>query len=171
MLSSRLIFSAVIILIIACSSESDKQYYENAIQLREGGKYLESLSEFEKLLDKYPGTQYRCEVLFEIGKYYHGGIVKNLSQTEVLLKAIESYRKIFVESPDCKHAPNALFMIGFIQANELHQLDSANVSYNKFLKKYPGHELATSAKAELENLGVPAEEILSRKLSKTDSEK
>ena len=55
-------------------------------------------------------------------------------------------------------------MIGFIQANKLNQLDSARVSYTKFLELYPDTEMATSAESELENLGLTPDEILAKKI-------
>jgi len=54
-------------------------------------------------------------------------------------------------------------MSAFILANELQKLDLAKESYNLFLQKYPSHELANSAREELNNLGIPAEEILKKK--------
>ena len=59
-----------------------------------------------------------------------------------------------------------LFMAGFVQANDLHDYDAASETYNLFLKTYPDHELATSAKEELDNMGLTPEEILKKNLAR-----
>ena len=56
-------------------------------------------------------------------------------------------------------APKALFMIGFIQANELFQYAEAKRTFNSFIETYPKHELAYSAEMELQNIGKSPEEV------------
>lgn len=55
---------------------------------------------------------------------------------------------------------NALFMLGFIHANEIHNYEKAKEYYQKFLELYPNSELAVSAKFELENLGKEPQKII-----------
>jgi hypothetical protein len=42
------------------------------------------------------------------------------------------------------------------------KFDEATKSYKLFLEKYPNDPLAVSAKEELDNMGIPPEEILKR---------
>jgi len=77
-------------------------------------------------------------------------------------KSIESFKKIFEKYPQNKYAPVSLFMSGFVQANELQNYDEATKAYNLFLQKYPDHELAKSAKEELDNMGLSPEDILKK---------
>ena len=56
-------------------------------------------------------------------------------------------------------------MAGFISANELNNFDEATSIYKQFLKEYPDNELAASAQAELDNMGLSPEEILQKKLA------
>jgi len=57
-------------------------------------------------------------------------------------------------------------MAGFIYANELQNYKEAEILYKQFLNEYPDNELAPSARAELENLGLSPEEILEKNLAK-----
>jgi hypothetical protein len=51
-----------------------------------------------------------------------------------------------------------------LDANELQKYDEAEKLYEKFLEKFPQSELAPSAKEEIQNIGIPPEEILKRKV-------
>jgi hypothetical protein len=66
---------------------------------------------------------------------------------------MDSFRKFRESFPESREAPTALFLIGYFYNNELHQLDSARMVYEEFLKLYPSDKLAQSAKFELESLG------------------
>ena len=48
-----------------------------------------------------------------------------------------------------------LFEVGFAAC-----LAKAKATYQEFINKYPNSELAEDAKITIENLGIPAEEIL-----------
>lgn len=154
----------------ACSGVTDEDIYNTAKEKYNSGNYEETLQNYEKLIEEFPQSKYKAEVLFEIGKLYHGQVVKSLTKDQNFAKAVENYKKVFKEFPDFNDAPNAMFMTGFVYANELRILDSAKYYYNLFLKKYPDNEMALSAQAELDNLGVPAEEILKRKITKAEGE-
>jgi TolA-binding protein len=83
----------------------------------------------------------------------------NLQMEGKYKEAIEVYIKIskkFSHSPKC---PQAQFMIGFIYANELKDLEKAKLAYEEFLKKYPEHEMAKDARWELEHLGQDINDI------------
>jgi peptidyl-prolyl cis-trans isomerase C len=59
---------------------------------------------------------------------------------------IRIYDEILERHPGDAHAAEALFMIGFIQAEELHDQAAAAETFQKVLKEYPTSELAESAK-------------------------
>lgn len=147
----------------SCGNKSDKDYYKAGMENINDTSYSSAMENFQKLLKNYPESEMAAKASFEIGKLYHGKVIKNLSEKESLNKAIEYYKKTFNEYPESPPAPNALFMVAFIQANELNETESAKENYNEFLKNYPSNELAFSAQAELENLGVSPEEILKRR--------
>ncbi|MDZ7262494.1 MAG: tetratricopeptide repeat protein, partial [candidate division KSB1 bacterium] len=53
----------------------------------------------------------------------------------------------------------AQFMIGYLYANEIKDLDKARSAYQVFLEKYPENELVPSVKWELDHLGKDISEI------------
>jgi len=152
------------IFLINCSGKTDKDIYESAKKNLENEKYSDALVLFEELVNEYPNSEYYKEALLETGQLYQGQVDKNISYKESLKKAIQSYRMFYSKYKDDPKAPQTLFMIGFIQANDLDELDSARVTYTKFVELYPDNEIAASAKTELENLGLSPDEILAKKI-------
>ncbi len=74
-------------------------------------------------------------------------------------KAIQ-YFKLFKERyPDDIRAGDATFLIGFIYANELNQLDSALNYYEDMVVLYPNHRSTPAAQSEIRNLGKTPEQI------------
>ena len=58
---------------------------------------------------------------------------------------IAAYRKVVDEYPDAEVSPQALFMVGFIQSEELKDHDAAERVFRELLQRYPHSELAASA--------------------------
>jgi len=72
---------------------------------------------------------------------------------EAYADAIENFKIILEKYPDGKTTPKATFMIGFINANSLENLEEAKKYYTLFIEKYPDHDLADDAQYELNTLG------------------
>jgi TolA-binding protein len=152
----------LLLIFINCSSISDEDLYNSAQNKITNEDYEGALNDFKQLINEFPESKLYSESLFEIGKLYHGWAVKNISQKESLKNAVEYYQKVFNTEPTGKNAEQSLFMVGFLQANELNQLEEAKRTYNKFIEQFPASELVSSAQAELDNLGIPPEEILKK---------
>jgi peptidyl-prolyl cis-trans isomerase C len=58
---------------------------------------------------------------------------------------IAAYRKVVDDYPDADVTPQALFMVGFIQSEELKDHDAAERVFRELLQRYPKSELASSA--------------------------
>jgi outer membrane protein assembly factor BamD len=157
------LFFITIIIFSGCSSKTDKEYLQSAEKDVKGNNISEAVESYQTLVDKYPKSDLAAEALYQMAALYQNNLVKNLSKKESLEKSVEIYRSVYDKYPENKKAPLALFMSGFILANELNNYDEASKTYNLFLKKYPNHELATSAKEELKHLGVSPDEILKQK--------
>ncbi|GAB4290828.1 MAG: hypothetical protein Kow0098_09730 [Ignavibacteriaceae bacterium] len=161
----------IIILIIAatlfigCGGKSDKDYLDEASALIQEGKFTQAVSVYEELIAEHPESALLPEAMVGMAGLYQNQKIKNLSKGESLKKAADIFRSVYEKYPDHKQAPLSLFMSGFILANELKLYNLATETYKLFLNKYPDHELASSAKEELENMGLSAEEILKRKLA------
>ena len=165
---SYIVLLLSVIILFGCSSKSDKELFESANQNIKNEMYAEAILDFQEINNEYPESDLAAKATFEIGKIYQGQMIKNLTGTQSFEKAIEYYTIIVDKFPDDENAPNALFMIGFIQANELKQLDNARETYEMFMEKYPDSELASSAQAEIDNLGLSPEEILRQKMSASE---
>jgi len=58
---------------------------------------------------------------------------------------IDGYRKVVQNYPDADIAPQAQFMVGFINSEELKNYDEAEKAFRQLLAQYPRSELAASA--------------------------
>ncbi len=69
---------------------------------------------------------------------------------------IAAYRKVVDEYPEADVTPQALFMVGFIQSEELNDHDAAERVFRELLQRYPKSELATSAQWMVEHMRTDA---------------
>ena len=83
--------------------------------------------------------------------------------------AVENFKGIVDNYAQGKHHAEALFMLGFINANDLKDLDDAKKYYSQFVEKYPEHDLADDAQYELENLGKDINDLPIVKDAQPDS--
>lgn len=155
---------AISFLLTFCSSKSDKEIFEDAKILLTEEKYDEACVAFEKLAMEQKGSELASKALLESAKLYQGQVITNLGGKESFKKAVVLYKKIFTDYPESEEAENALFMAGFILANDLSDLDEAKKTYELFIEKYPDGDLSDDAKVELKNLGKSPEEILMEKI-------
>lgn len=65
---------------------------------------------------------------------------------------IEQYQKLLLDYPDSDVAPQAQFMIGFIQSEELKDYEAAEKSFKTLLARYPKSELVSSAQWMVDNM-------------------
>jgi len=158
-------FYAVFIIfaiISACSSENDKTLYDSAVKSIDEEKYELGITNFEKIISEFPESKYRPKVLFELGKMYQARLNKKTNEVDSYKNSKKYFSMLYKEFPKDKNAGSSIFMVAFIQANLLNQLDSAKVNYQKFISEFPNHSMVESAKAEISNLGVPPEEIINK---------
>ncbi len=95
----------------------------------------------------------------------------NLSEQEIFAMAEQAYGKgNFAESidlykelletyPESEHKPDALFMCGYMYANELKDAENAHPYLTDFIANYPEHQLVSAAQFELEHLGKSEDEL------------
>jgi TolA-binding protein len=161
----RSTFALVIaaIVLIGCSKKTDKDYLISAEENLKNNKIQEAIADLEVFLKEESSSEKAPEALTKLASIYQNKMLKNLPEKESVNKAVIIYRQVFDKYPNSTQAPTALFMSAFILANELQKYHPAEAAYNLFLQKYPNHELAGSAREELNNLGLSPEEILKRK--------
>lgn len=152
-------------LLAACSKVSDNELMESAKEMINNNNLTEAITIYEKIIDEYPESENTPKALVALAGIYQSKGVKTISDVENLNKAIQYYELVYNKFPQSNDAPVSLFMIGYIQANELKKFDEATKTYNTFLEKFPNHEMAAAAQQELDFMGLSPEEILNKKLA------
>lgn len=165
-MKSKIAFLILLIFFGCSSNKSDKELFDGAQMDLKEQKFPEAVTAFDELINDYPESELAPEALSQLASIYQNKQIKSLSDKENLEKAIQLFKKLHDDYPESDYAPSGLFMAGFIYANELHNYEAASAIYKQFLTEYPDDELAASAQAELDNMGLSPEQILSKKLAK-----
>ena len=156
-----------LILFVGCSSKkTDKELFDEAQTFIQQQKYPEAAMAFEELTNDYPESNLAPKALSQLASIYQNKQIKTLSEKESLEKAIKLFKKLHDDYQASEYAASSLFMAGFIYANELQNFEEAKKCYQQFLKEYPNDDLAASAQAELDNMGMSPEEILQKRMAK-----
>ena len=79
---------------------------------------------------------------------------KQKYQTSIL-----NFKNIVEYYPEGKRSSEALFMLGYINANNTKNLKEAEKYYKLFIEKYPDNELTDDAQYELKHLGKDINEL------------
>jgi parvulin-like peptidyl-prolyl isomerase len=72
---------------------------------------------------------------------------------------LRHYEEIVQRYPDSDHAAKAMFMIGFVNAEELKDFRAADRAFTRVLNEYPDSEVAESAKYMLETMNKAAPQL------------
>ena len=72
---------------------------------------------------------------------------------------LRAYGDIVANFPESKHAAEALFMIGFVYAEELKDVVEADRTFTRVVNEYPDSEVARNAEWMLKNLNKPLPEF------------
>lgn len=91
------------------------------------------------------------EALFEKAKKYQ--------EESNFQAAIDCYQDIVKRFPKSQQAPQCQFMMGYLYANHLKNIDMAREAYKTFIRNFPEHELVKDAQWELDHLGKDVNEI------------
>lgn len=87
---------------------------------------------------------------------------EEMYQAQKFEEAVFTFDQMLTDYPDGILAPKAAFMMGYIYANELSQMEQAKKYYQHFLDKYGAQadsNLVSSARWELDNLGRSVDEL------------
>lgn len=141
------------ILLAGCSKPSPEEYLAKATAARDSSNFVLAIQECENLIKEHPKSIQSEEAMYMVAS------IRN-DYLHDFPAAIESYKKYVELYPQGKQAPIAIFLTGYLYNNELHNLGAAKEAFEKFLAAYPDHEMALSAKFELENLGKKPEDLL-----------
>lgn len=154
-----------IILITACSSMSDQDYFNQADKLLKEKKYSEAIKGFETLISEYPESKIAPKSLVQIAALYESNVIEGMGFVKSFKKAAETYYQVYEKYPESEEAPISLFQSGFLYDNELKNYDQATRIYNLFLEKYPGHKYAQIVQQSLDIMGIDPNDIINKKQS------
>ncbi len=135
-----------VIIFSSCSRKSDIDIYTNGKIAEENKSFDEAAELYEEVVSRFSTSAYAESSLLRLAFMYNNDL-------KDVRKAISAYQRFYETFSTSSQAPTMLFLAGFTYNNELRVLDSAKMIYEIFLRKYPEHELAPSAKFELETLG------------------
>ncbi len=106
---------------------------------------------YNTFLQRFPKYEQRDDVLQKLAWSYHN--------RRDFQRAVMTYQLLLEESPRSTHAAQSQFMVGYIYANEIKDLDRARQAYSAFQKKFPQHDLSDDVAFELEHLGKDINEL------------
>ncbi len=149
---------------IACQSPKEKALKEiDALQVQDSVFSIENMAKekdaYLAFADKYPDDERSPEFLFKAGQSL-GAIASQGKDVKQHEEAIAVFKRLQDNYPKHHYAEEALFLTGFIYENHIGDLEKAKATYQEFINKYPNSELAEDARITIQNLGLPAEEIL-----------
>lgn len=84
----------------------------------------------------------------------------NLAQNSTdSFERVRHYEEIVARYPQSEHAAKAMFMAGFVYAEELSDYPSADRAFTRVINEYPESEVAESAKYMLQTMNKPAPKL------------
>ncbi len=167
----KILSFVAIVLLFGCTSQNNKDIFKEARQHLSRQEFPEAVSNLKEILSTNPDKETAFKAALEIAKVYHAHAIKSIPNDESLKIAVEYYKRANKIDPKAEEAPKALFLAGFIEANQLNDLTAARATYNKFIKMYPDNPMVESAKKEIQNLGVPPEKIIEKSLAPNELKK
>jgi len=135
-------------------------------------EYADKASEkaFLDLMEKYGVVNY-----VELGTYRMltpEQILEEARNARTPLTSFNAYRAFTILYPDHPDAHKALFMMGFIQSEELNDYGKARALFEEYIEKYPRGSFADDASWMLENLktGEPFPENMKKEIEELGEE-
>jgi TolA-binding protein len=86
-------------------------------------------------------------------------IAYELYNNQEYQKAIDNFKLVIEQYPKGKFTGTSIFLIGFISNNFTKELDQAKEYYELFIEKYPDDDMISSAKYELQHLGMDIDSL------------
>jgi parvulin-like peptidyl-prolyl isomerase len=115
-----------------------------AVQKAEFDKLRKQLDVKNYLSDEMMMTQRTPEELWNLAQ--------NSTDSHLRLRY---YEQIVEQAPNSEYAAEALFMVGFVYAEELHSTPDADRAFHRVINEYPNAEVAKTAEWMLKNLDKP----------------
>jgi TolA-binding protein len=144
-------------------TSQEQKLFNDSSKMLNAAAATEMLKSYKEFAEKYPDDTLAANYLFKAGDLASG--MKHYKE------AIDLFTEFLKKYPDHRKAPVSLFMLAFINDNNLRDVEKAKMLYSEFLQKYPTNQLASSAKASLDqlNMGLTDEQLIKMFEAKQDS--
>jgi len=136
----------------SCGQLTDEELWIRAEASKNSGNWDSTLHVCRRILDEYPDGAYAGWARFGIAESYR---FKNMPR-----EALDNYKMFYERYPNMQPSAVSLFLIASIYHNNILNSDSARYYYQRFLERYPNHDLAPTAKTELEMVRQHPPELL-----------
>jgi TolA-binding protein len=150
------IVPCAILFLIGCAKMTEDELWQKVEQSRASGNTDSTIQMCQAILKEYPEGKNASAALYMIAETYQNG-------KHDYHAAVNYYNAFVKQYPDLNSTPVAMFITAFIYNNNLQMYDSARIAYQSFIARFPNHELAASAKFEIDNLGKTPDEIIGAK--------
>lgn len=138
----------VLILSVGCGKKEKtftaKEYFDRGAKYFVEKNFARAGLEFQKVLEKYPGSEWTDNAQFGLGLIY-----EELGEYQ---KAVVELEKVVKNYPKGDKAPNALFGMGENYEKKLKDNSQAIDAYQKLVDNYPGNRWAPMAREKIERL-------------------
>jgi len=121
------------------------------IDKKEAFKLMKAYAEFS---EKFSKDSLAPEYLFKAGE-----MAMNIQMGG---QAVSYFNDVISIFPDFRKAPEALFLTAFVFETQMNNKKRAKETYQQFIDKYPNHSLARDAKASIENMDIPLDELVKK---------
>jgi len=110
------------------------------------------IAEYELFVLTYPKDTMAPEYLFKAAE-----LAMAISSSA---RALKLYGTVYQDYPNHHKAGTSLFLMGFVNDDQLKNLVEARKYYQQFIAEFPEHNLTDDATFSLENLGKSDEDII-----------
>ena len=139
----------------ACGEHSSDELYEQAVESvtaagADSAQVDQAFRYYNAFIERFPEDP-RCDDALRM-------LAKLSRQQGRMHDAIAHYERLLRDHPASDFGSEAQFMIAFILEEDLRQLDVARDAYRQVIEKFPGSELAVSARRLLPHVGENPED-------------
>lgn len=159
-MKKQLFISLLILFLLGCSNKKNQIVSSiDALEETMADEDFPSKENMKKIIilyndyaNNYPNDEKTYGYLELKAKYQNA--------SEEYTEAVKTYRTIINKYPNNPRTAENMFMLAFIQDNNLGNKKRAEELYKKIINDYPSHELADDAQFSLDNLYLSDSEIL-----------
>lgn len=156
-----IVAALMLVALFACSSqrenidkiaELESMLYDDSQEAFDPQAAENLIAEYELFVLTYPQDTMAPEYLFKAAEL--------AMAIRSSARAIELYGSVYRDYPNHHKAGTSLFLMGFVNDDQLKNLVEAQKYYHQFITEFPEHNLNDDATFSLQNLGKSDEDII-----------